>query len=327
MADVAALRARNAEYWQHAAPGWIRHAERQDALGRPLGAAAIDRLAPRPGERIVDVGCGCGGTTAELAAAVRPGVGGTEFPPGAETSGGEASGGEASGGEASGGEASGGEASGGEAVGVDLSEAMVATAARRFPGVRFVAADVEAIDLLPGAPFDAAFSRMAVMLFADPVAGCAVIRRSLRAGGRFAATVFRDAAATPWLATALLGAAPHLGPVAPLPLGDEPGPFAFADPARVRRVLAEAGFDAITVESHDVAVEAPDEPGVVAEWLIDIGPGGTAYRAAQEPARAAARAGAARLLDRFRRAGEGYRLPAGLWLITANAGTEPVSAC
>ena len=281
MADVAAVRARNAEYWQHSAPGWIRHADRQDALGRPFGAAAFEHLRPQPGERIVDLGCGCGGTTAELAAAVQPG---------------------------------------GEAVGVDLSEAMVAAAARRFPAVRFLAADVETAGLLPGAPYDGAFSRLAVMLFADPVAGCAVIRRSLRPGGRFAASVFRDAAANPWLVTALLGAAPHLGPVGPLPLGDEPGPFAFADQARIQRVLTEAGFDAITVDPHDVTVAAPDDPDAVTEWLIEVGPAGPAYRSAPEPARAAARTGAARLLDRFRQAGDGYHLPAGLWLITATAG-------
>ncbi|WP_034215069.1 class I SAM-dependent methyltransferase [Actinoplanes subtropicus] len=316
MADVAALRARNAEYWQHSAPGWIRHAERQDALGRPLGAAAIDRLAPRPGERIVDVGCGCGGTTAELAAAVAPGEIGAGPRDGGSSGGGSLGGGSLGGGSLGGGWSV-GRASGGEVVGVDISEAMVAAAARRFPGVRFVAADVEAVGLLPGAPFDAAFSRMAVMLFADPVAGCSAIRRSLRPGGRFAATVFRDAAANPWLAAALLGAAPHLGPVAPLPLGDEPGPFAFADAARIRRVLTEAGFDPVTVEAHDVTVEAPDDPDTVAEWLVEVGPAGPAYRAAAQPARSAARAGAARLLDRFRRPGDGYRLPTGIWVIAA----------
>jgi SAM-dependent methyltransferase len=331
MADVAALRARNAEYWQDAAPGWIRHADRQDALGRPLGAAAIDRLAPRPGERIVDVGCGCGGTTAELAAAVTAGAS-TSGPrsggarPGGDRPDGDPPGGERPGGEWPGGGETGGGQAGGEVVGVDLSEAMVTAAARRFPTVRFVAVDVEAVSLLPGAPFDAAFSRMAVMLFADPVAGCAVIRRSLRRGGRFAATVFRGAAANPWLVAVLLGAAPHLGPVGPLPLGEDPGPFAFADPARIRRVVAEASFDAIMVESHDVTLEAPDEPDTVAEWLIEIGPAGTAYRTAGEPARAAARAGTARLLDKFRHVGTGYRLPAGLWVITARVGAEPLSA-
>ncbi|GIM92880.1 class I SAM-dependent methyltransferase [Paractinoplanes toevensis] len=288
MPGTPALRARGAAFWERAAPGWARHADRQDEIGRPLGAVALDRLRPRSGERVLDVGCGCGGTTAEIARAVAPP---------------------------------------GSVVGLDLAEAMVAAARARFaaetgPGLRFVAGDVEVLDLAPGAPFDAAYSRMTLMLLADPVAGLTTIRRSLRPGGRLAATVFRDGSVNAWLPAAMLGAAPHLGPMPPLPIGDEPGPFAFADPARVTRLLTAAGFTGIAVRAHDVVLEAPDHPGDVAEWLIEVGPAGAAYRDAGSTARASARAGAARLLERFREAGTGYRLPAGLWLITA---TTPAS--
>ncbi|WP_426514000.1 class I SAM-dependent methyltransferase [Dactylosporangium sp. McL0621] len=258
-------------FWAQAAPGWVRHADRTDTVGRPLGAAAIERLGPAPG-RVVDVGCGCGGTTAELAA-----------------------------------------------VGVDVSPEMIAAARRRFPHLEFVCADVETLDEIPGAPFDAAYSRNALMLLADPVAGCTAIRRSLRPGAPLAAMVFRDMAANPWLPAALLGAAPHVGALPPLPVGDEPGPFAWADPARVRRILTAAGFDGIEVEPVDVVLEPPDEPGTVAEWLIELGPAGAAYRAAPAEARAAARDAAARLLARYRGPGPGHRLPAGLWLVTARA--------
>jgi SAM-dependent methyltransferase len=283
MADTAALRARNVTFWTQAAPGWIRHADRQDTVGRPLGAAAMDWLRPQSGERILDVGCGCGGTTAELAAAVAPG---------------------------------------GAAVGLDLAELMVAAARERFPddrypGIRFVAADIETLGVVPGAPFDAVYSRMTLMLLADPVAGCATIRRSLRPGGRLAATVFRDGSVNPWLPAAMLGAAPHVGVLPPLPLGDEPGPFSFAEPARVTRILTTAGFEAITIQPHDVTLHAPDEPDAVAEWLIELGPAGAAYRDTSPTGQASARSGAARLLERFRQPGTGYRLPAGHWLITA----------
>jgi SAM-dependent methyltransferase len=278
MAGLAELRARSADFWDRSAPGWIRHAERHDRLGRPLGAAALERLGAGPGWRVLDVGCGCGGTTAELAAAVGP-TGG--------------------------------------AVGVDLSEAMVERARQRFAGPRFIAGDIETMGVVPGAPFDAAYSRMTLMLLADPVAGLSTIRRSLRPGGSLAATVFRDGGAVPWLFAAVLGAAPHLGPMPPLPLGDEPGPFAFADPARLERALSAAGFGTVAVEARDVTLDAPDEPGTVAEWLIEIGPAGAGYRDAPPEAQAAARAGAARLLERFRDPGAGYRLPTGLWLVTA----------
>lgn len=289
MTDTASLRARGAAFWAGAAPGWIRHADRQDETGRPLGAAALDRLAARPAERILDVGCGCGGTTAEIAAAV------------GQT---------------------------GAAIGVDIDEAMVTAARRRFPtdgypGIQFHVADIETLDVVPGAPFDAAFSRMTLMLLADPVAGCRTIRRSLRPGGRLAATVFRDSGVNPWLSAAMLGAAPHLGPLPPLPVGDEPGPFAFADPARLARILTTAGFTAVTITPCDVALETPDDADAVAEWLIEVGPAGAAYRAAPPAGQASARAGVARLLGRFREPGVGYRLPTGLWLVAANAAGTP----
>jgi SAM-dependent methyltransferase len=281
MAVAADLRARNAAFWEQAAPGWITHADRQDEIGRPLGAAAIDWLRPREGERILDVGCGCGGATAELARAV---------------------------------------GSTGGAVGLDLAEAMVVAARNRFarcPAAEFITGDVETLGVVPGAPFDAVHSRMTLMLLADPIAGLTTIRRSLRPGGRLAATVFRDGGVNPWLAAAMLGAAAHVGPLPPLPIGDEPGPFALADPARVRAALDAAGFVDVDVEPRDVVLVAPDEPDAVADWLIEIGPAGAAYRTASPSGRAGGRAGAVRLLERFREAGTGYRLPAGLWLITA----------
>jgi SAM-dependent methyltransferase len=284
MAGTDTLRARNLAYWTQAAPGWIRHADRQDEIGRPLGAVALERLGPRPGERILDVGCGCGGSTVELAAATGPG---------------------------------------GEAVGVDLAGSMLDAARARFPrerhpGLRFVTADIEIVEALPGAPFDAAFSRMALMLLADPLAGCTTIRRSLRPGGRLSATVFRDGSANPWLPAATLGAAPYVGALPPMPLGDEPGPFAFADPARVSRILSAAGFDAIDIRPYDVTMNAPDEPDAVAEWLIEMGPAGAAYRSTAPSGQGAARSAVARLLERFRQPGAGYRLPSGIWQICAD---------
>ena len=285
MTDTATLRARNADFWARTAPGWAHQADRHDELGRPLGAVALEQLQPRPGERVLDVGSGCGGATAEIARAVGPS---------------------------------------GDAVGLDLAATMVATARNRFSapggaGPRFVTGDVETLDAVPGAPFDAVYSRMTLMLLADPVAGLTTIRRSMRAGGRMAATVFRDGRANPWLPSALLGAAAHLGPLPPLPIGDDPGPFAFADPARTTRLLTAAGFTDIGIHPHDVTLDAPDDPEAVAEWLIEISPASNAYRDAGPTTQGHARAGVVRLLERFRTAGAGYRLPTGLWLITAHS--------
>ncbi|GHJ47681.1 hypothetical protein Cs7R123_50230 [Catellatospora sp. TT07R-123] len=283
MSDIAELRARNADFWAQAAEGWIRQAERHDKLGHPLGAVAMRSLDLKPGEHVLDVGCGCGGTTAALAALAAPD---------------------------------------GSAVGLDLSTDMIAAARRRFPadrhpGLHFAAGDIETAATVPGTPFDAAFSRMTLMLLADPVAASTRIQRVLRPGGRLSATVFRDGPANPWLPAAVLAAAPHVGALPPLPVGTEPGPFAFADPAHISDVLRQAGFTDIAIDPYDVELEAPDEPDAVAEWLIDLGPAGAAYRAAPVARQTAARAAAVRLLRRYHERGAGYRLPAGLWHIRA----------
>lgn len=267
-------RARNAAFWAAAAPGWIRQADRHDRVAGPLGDCALRALAPRPGDRALDVGCGCGGTTSALAAA------------------------------------------GCDAVGLDLEPAMVAAAESRFPGIRFHAADIE-VATPPGGPYDLVYSRMCLMLLADPVAGLRRIRSALRPGGRLAATVFRAGCANPWLFATVLGAAPHLGPMPPLPMGDEPGPFAWADPDRVTALLTAAGFTDAAVEPYDVTLSPGAAPDEVAEWLIDQGPAGVPYRAASPEARAAARAGVARLTERFRDPAGRYRLPSGIWLLTA----------
>jgi hypothetical protein len=88
----------------------------------------------------------------------------------------------------------------------------------------------------------------------------------------------------------------------------------------VTRLLTAAGYTDIGIHPYDVTLDAPDDPEAVTEWFIEIGPAGAAYRDAEPTTQGHARAGAASLLVRFRTAGTGYRLPTGLWLITARSG-------
>ena len=52
---------------------WAQRSEALESLLGPAGEAGLRALAPRPGECILDLGCGAGGSTAALAQDVNPG--------------------------------------------------------------------------------------------------------------------------------------------------------------------------------------------------------------------------------------------------------------
>jgi SAM-dependent methyltransferase len=203
-------------YWNdRAGQTWTALQPLLDAQIAPPGLAAMDALAPRAGERILDIGCGCGDTTLALAGRV---------------------------------------GAGGAVLGVDISAPMLAVARGRAAGVAgasFREADAQTARF--DAPFDAAFSRFGVMFFGDPAAAFGNIRGALRPGGRLGFVCWRKPADNPWMMVPMEAAMRHLPPQPPSdPLA--PGPFAFADAPRVRDVLSAAGFSAIDVQAYDVPI-------------------------------------------------------------------------
>ena len=130
------------------------------------------------------------------------------------------------------------------ATGVDLSGPMLARARARaanVSNVTFEQGDAQ-VHPWPDGSFDLAVSRFGVMFFADPVAAFANVRRGLRPGGRLAFLCMTALAGTD-LGRVFAAMAPYL----PQPTGpDGTGPTSFADPARTRSVLTDAGFDGVT---------------------------------------------------------------------------------
>ena len=150
-------------YWNdEAGTRWTAIQRRTDELFAGLTAAAIQSADPRPGESVLDVGCGCGATVLELARAVGPT---------------------------------------GRVVGVDVSRPMLelASARAQAQGLSTVTLHLADAATYPfrAAEFDLAFSRFGIMFFGDPVSAFANVRRSLRAGGRFAGLVWRPLADNP----------------------------------------------------------------------------------------------------------------------------------
>ena len=195
---------------------WAEVRELLELQLAPLGRRALAALAPRPGESVLDIGCGGGETALELARLVAPD---------------------------------------GHVVGIDVSGAVLAFARRTAEGcerVRFIQADAQVFPFEP-ATFDAAFSRFGVTFFADPVTAFINIRRSLKPNGRLAFVCWRALGENALDSVPLKAASPHLPPQ-PARAPDAPSPFAFADPDRVRGILEEAGFEAIEIAAHDQPV-------------------------------------------------------------------------
>lgn len=260
---------------------WVDRQQSQDIMLAPIATAAIDRAAVRPGERVVDVGCGCGATAIELGRLVAPA---------------------------------------GRVLGLDVSAPMLARAAERLPPglpVELVRADATTYAFAP-AGFDLLFSRFGVMFFAEPARSFANLRRALRPGGRLAFACWRSPRDNPWLMLPLQAAYEH---VPPLPkLGPEdPGPFSFADRERVERILGTAGFQSIAFEPFDLALDIATGGGLEAavSAALEIGPTSRAVDG-QPPAVVAAVAHSLRRVLAPHQRGTTVPLAAAIWLVTAS---------
>ena len=208
-----------AEHWNtgDGVAHWITNQARYDRMHAPFTALILDAAALRPGGNVLDVGCGCGGTTLAAARLVAPG----------------------------------------QAVGLDLSGPMLAraragAAEAGLANAVFQQGDAQVHQLEPGT-FGTVISRFGVMFFADPVAAFANIRSATRPGGRLVFACWQPLAANQWLLVPGAALAEHLPPPDPAP-ADGPGMFAFADPDRLRPILAAAGWRDIEITSEHASI-------------------------------------------------------------------------
>jgi SAM-dependent methyltransferase len=175
--------------------------------------------------------------------------------------------------------------------------------------VKVIEADAQTVRL-PGESADAVFSRFGVMGFNDPVAAFANFRRILKPSGVLAFTCWRSLEENeldyfPLSAVGLRSAV------------DE-SPFSFAEPERVRRTLAAAGFSEISIQAHDEAVSSGD-PDAMTRVLLSVGPLGKIVRESPTPrleVEPALRRALMGLGDPSR-----VELRASIWIVTARAGT------
>lgn len=184
---------------------WNRYRARFEGMIAPIGQATLAHAGFKLGERVLDIGCGAGPTTLDIARLV-----GTQ----------------------------------GVVTGLDISHVLIDTATVRaqqagLSQVGFVCGDAATLQL-PVPAYDHLFSRFGVMFFEDPFAAFKNMRRMLHDSSRMTFCCWGPPPQNPWVARLSELVSRHV--TLPPPNPTAPGPFAFADQIRTRAIIEQAGF-------------------------------------------------------------------------------------
>jgi len=250
------------------------------------GEIALERHPARPGDRVLDIGCGFGDTAQRLAAQVGPS---------------------------------------GSVLGVDVAprfiEAAIAEAEEAgVENVRFEVADLQATEL--DETFDHVFSRFGTMFFASPVAALRNVRRAMAPEGRFCMVIWRRKLDNPWMHRAEEAVVDRLVTVPEE--SDEPrcgpGPFSMANADTVSDVLLAAGFTDIALERCDIPYLIGENLDQAIAFNMALGPAAEAIRLAGSEAEAIRPL----IQEKLREAlsefdtGEGIVAGSSTWVVTAS---------
>jgi ubiquinone/menaquinone biosynthesis C-methylase UbiE len=250
------------------------------------GEEALRLVRPRPGERVLDIGCGFGDTATRIAGLVGPA---------------------------------------GEVLGVDAAPRFIQTASQdaREAGIenaRFEVADVERVAF--DDRFAMAFSRFGTMFFANPVAALRNVRNALVPGGRLAMVVWRRREENDWIYRAQTITERFVKKPEEY---DEPtcgpGPFSMANADTTSAILLSAGFDEIALRRCDRPITIGRDLEEAVELVMSLGPAGEILRLAGERAAHLREPVAAALQDGMRdwHGPEGVIAPASTWIVSASA--------
>ena len=251
------------------------------------GETAMAAYPPKPGDRVLDIGCGFGDATLALGAL----VGSTARPSGWMCR---------------------------------SPSSRLPSPRRTRPAPRtssFLAGDVQVMEL-PG-PFDYAFSRMGIMFFANPVAALRNIRGAMAPGGHLVGVVWRRKDDNPWVHRAEEVVDRYLEEPEE---SDEPtcgpGPFSMANADTVSEQLKIAGFEEISLQRCDLPIKIGNDLDHAVEFNMALGPAAEVIRlvgAEAERIRPKLEVEIREVLTEFDQGPNGVIAPASTWIVTATA--------
>lgn len=279
MKSVAEFHQNMVTYWGGVGGDrWIGESGRTEKMLSRVADLLYPLAKLKSGETVLDIGCGLGPTTIELARRVAPN---------------------------------------GRAIGLDVSAKMIELARQRAAGIaniEFIAGDAATYRF--DAPIaDVLFSRFGVMFFGDPTAAFTNLRAMMKPKGRVVFACWRRMSENLWMLKPLLAAYEHV-PKLPPAEPNEPGPFAFAERERVTQILTAAGFAPPRFTPVELAIDVAGGQGMDAAVHQAMNIGATSRALQDQPRnRVDAAAGAIRTALLPYQKGQSVELPGAVWLV------------
>lgn len=273
-----------AALWNGAAGrAWVEAQDVLDRMFKPFEDLLATAASTASGGRVLDVGCGTGGTTLAIAQHL---------------------------------------GEGGHCTGIDISEPMIAAARVRAESepapASFILADAQDHAFEP-ASIDMIVSRFGVMFFEDPVRAFANLRHAVKDDGELRFIAWRSPAENPFMTTAERAAAPLL-PKLPARRPDAPGQFALADAQRVQTILDNSGWSGIDIQPIDVSCTLPEQELI--PYLSRLGPVGRMLQEVDEGSRGQVIETVRAAFDPYVK-GSAVHFFAACWMVSARAISTP----
>jgi len=266
-------------------PKWNRFRHLLSGNGAVHSSMAYEHFGIKPGDKVLDIGCGYGETCLEIGEMVGPE---------------------------------------GEVLGLDCTQAFLDIANRErdesgLGNVKFVLGDAQTYEL-PENYYDVVYSRFGVMFFQNVVYALKNAYKTLKPGGKLCMIVWRTIDDNPCWGMAKDIALRHLPPPGDNAQTCGPGPFSMADEETTRAMMNAAGFENIVLfKRNDAHIPVGTGMEEALDFQILVGPSGEIIREAGELGQEKLGTIRQGMMDSFKKyeMEDGVFLPSSTWFIMA----------